>query len=103
MGLELEPVITSSERQLGCRVKDFYFGLDHSGVDPQMLQQRVTVGDVISHVDGVCVLSLRFTDVLELLRAMRGRQRVVVFKNISASCKPTVPTTPSPPSPCLSL
>lgn len=86
MGLELEPVIISSERQLGCRVKDFYFSLDHSGVDPTELQVRVSPGDVVSHVDGVCVLSLRFAEVLDMLRQIRHAQRVVAFKNISASC-----------------
>jgi hypothetical protein len=28
-GLELQPVIISSERSIGCKVKGFYFGLEH--------------------------------------------------------------------------
>jgi hypothetical protein len=31
MGLELQPVIISSDHEIGCRVKDYYFGLDHHG------------------------------------------------------------------------
>eukprot|EP01039_Chlorochromonas_danica_P013980 gene13980-16257_t len=34
MGLELEPVIKSSEREIGCRIKDFYFGVDYRGIEP---------------------------------------------------------------------
>lgn len=87
MGLELEPVIISSERQLGCRVKDFYFGTDHSGVDPEMVMRCVGVGHVISRIDGVSVISLSFPEILNMLREAKDRPKKVLFKNISASCK----------------
>lgn len=87
MGLELEPVIISSERRLGCRIKDFYFGLDHQGIEAVYLQSKVNIGDVISHVNGKSLLSQKFDEILELLRTMKNTSRVIVFKNISASCK----------------
>jgi len=87
MGLELEPVIISSERRLGCRVKDFYFGLDHQGIDAAYLQAKVNIGDVISQVNGKSLLSHKFDDILELLRTIKNSSRIIVFKNISASCK----------------
>ena len=87
MGLELEPVIISSERQIGCRVKDFYFGVDHTGIDWETLTSAVKIGDVISHVQKCNVQSAKFADILNQLRDLKDATRVVTFKNISASCK----------------
>jgi hypothetical protein len=85
MGLELEPVIISSERQIGCRVCDFYFELDHNGIQREELLSKVSVGDVMKTIDGQNVLSSKFEDILELLRERRSQHKIVVFKNISAS------------------
>jgi hypothetical protein len=87
MGLELEPVIISSERQIGCRVKDFYFGIDHTGIDWETLTSAVKIGDIISHVQKCNVQSAKFTDILNQLRDLKDATRIVTFKNISASCK----------------
>ena len=86
MGLELEPVITSSERQIGCRVKDFYFGHDHFGISPEELQKIVQPGDVITHIEVNSVLSMPFIDILEKLKELKTKTRVISMKNISASC-----------------
>jgi len=82
MGLELEPVIHSSERKIGCRVKDFYFGVGHSGIDPAVLQYRVSPGDIIVSIEGEVVLSSKFLDILEMLKSLRERSRTVAFKKI---------------------
>jgi hypothetical protein len=85
MGLELEPVIISSERQLGCRVKDFYFDIDYQGLNPEVLQSRVAIGDIISTINGESVNTLSFNDILNKLRQLRDSKRIIGFKNITAS------------------
>lgn len=85
MGLELEPVIISSERQLGCRVKDFYFDLEYKGLDPDYLQSHVAIGDIISKINGESVISFTFDAILNKLRQLKFEKRVVGFKNITAS------------------
>ena len=87
MGLELEPVIKSSERELGCRIKDFYFSVNHSGIDRATLENSVAIGDVVSRINGEDVKSLLFSTIVEKLRSLQKEQRTVTFKNISATCK----------------
>lgn len=85
MGLELEPVIISTERKIGCRVKDFYFGLGYSGIEPSILQNTIKVGDVVSSIDGVSMLSAPFMDILEVLTSKRENpRRSLTFKDISS-------------------
>lgn len=85
MGLELEPVIISSEREIGCRVKDFYFGVDHDGINEDYVLKNIAVGDIISCISGQVVLSSKFSDILDILRSLKGSSRTIIFKNISAS------------------
>ena len=85
MGLELEPVIISSERQIGCRVRDFYFELDHEGISADELKSKVSIGDIIWYVGGDSVLSAKFDEILNSLRSMRSEWRTITFKSISAS------------------
>ena len=86
MGLELEPVVISSACKIGCRVRDFYFGLDYEGIDPKILQKTIRIGDVISSVNGVSVLSSSFMDILDILTSNReAPQRVLQFKNVSVA------------------
>ena len=85
MGLELEPVITSSEREVGCRVKDYYFGLDHYGVDPEYVNTTIKIGDIICRVQGKDVLSAKFKDILETLRTLKEEKRTVIFKEMNSS------------------
>ena len=87
MGLELEPVIVSSEREIGCRVRDYYFGLDYNGIAEEVLQSSVQIGDIITHIGDRNIQSARFTDILELLRSLKDSERKIVFKNISISCE----------------
>jgi len=94
MGLDLEPVVVSSSRQIGCRVKDFYFDIDHSGVDPVLLQRSVSVGDVMDTVDGESVLSMPFPDIVALLRGSKDRPRVVVFRRMTLD-NASMTTTPT--------
>lgn len=84
MGLELEPVIKSSEREVGCRVKDFYFGVEYNGIEPAQLEHLVNVGDIICSIDDISVRSLPFPEIVELLRSRRNNQRIVRFKNMNA-------------------
>lgn len=90
MGLELEPVIVSSEREIGCRVKDYYFGLDYSGIAEDILQDSVSIGDIITHIESRNVQSAKFSDILDLLRSLKDSDRKIVFKNISISCESNV-------------
>ena len=87
MGLELEPVIISSERQLGCRVKDFYFGIDHIGISQEYIQRVVHLGDLITHVEEKSVLSMAFTEILDTLRTLKSQSRTVRFKTLNNSSK----------------
>ena len=87
VGLELQPVIISSEREIGCRVKDYYFGVDYHGIAPEALQASVSVGDIITHIGSKNVQSAKFSDILELLRSLKDSERRIVFKNVSISCK----------------
>ncbi len=87
MGLELEPVIKSSEREIGCRVKDYYFPLDHNGVDRHYVESRVAVGDIICSINGEDVKSHSFGSIVDKLKSLKEKKRVVSFKNIAASCK----------------
>lgn len=89
MGLELEPVIVSSERQIGCRVKEFYFALDHDGISESNLRRLVKIGDVICYVNEKNVLSSKFDDILELLRTLKPNNRMITFKDISIKRKET--------------
>ena len=89
MGLELEPVITSSERTIGCRVKDFYFGISYDGLDRDYLQEHVMIGDIIAKVNGTSVVSLPFNNILDMLRSLVDKPRQIVFKNITASWEST--------------
>jgi hypothetical protein len=85
MGLDLEPLISSvsPERLIGCKVKDFYFSIDHSGVDEDSLRLAVSPGDIISSINGTEVLFAQFIDILEKLRGLKPTQRQVCFKKLS--------------------
>jgi hypothetical protein len=87
MGLEFEPVITSSERTIGCRVKDYYFGLDYNGIERSYIEEHIAVGDIITKVNNTSVVSMPFGNILDLLRSLVAVSRPVSFKNITASCK----------------
>jgi hypothetical protein len=109
MGLELEPVIKSAEREVGCRVKDFYFSIDHNGIDPNYLEARIAIGDVICSINGQDIRSMPFIQIIEKLRLLTDETRWITFKNITQSwvskggsiCEalmdePSLPTSPAP-------
>ena len=96
MGLELEPIIISTNppRQIGCRVKDFYFGPDfmegllmHNAElwTKDTLMSRVKIGDVICKVGYERVVSKPFAEILKLLKDSRNsdKPRRITFRNIS--------------------
>ena len=85
MGLDLEPVITSSQSLVGCKVKDFYFGLDHTGIPPAELLEQVKLGDVIDTVNGTCVLAHPFQQVINMLLNLKSTHRQIVFKRFVTS------------------
>jgi hypothetical protein len=85
MGLDLEPLIVSlaPERLIGCKVKGFYFALDHSGISDEELMRSVSVGDIIARVNDKDVLFSQFEDILNELRLLKRETRTVYFKTIS--------------------
>ena len=87
MGLELEPVIISTERQIGCKVKDFYFALDHNGIKPDELKGKVSIGDIICYIGEHNVLSAKFTEILDILRMLKPERRTITFKSLPSECK----------------
>ena len=86
MGLDLEPLISSvsPERLIGCKVKEFYFGIDHSGIDENKLRSLVSPGDIISAINGAEVLFSQFHDILNQLRNLKLSHRKITFKKLSA-------------------
>ena len=62
------------------------FGLDYEGIDPKISQKTIRIGDVISSVNGVSVLSSSFMDILDILTSNReAPRRVLQFKNVSVA------------------
>jgi hypothetical protein len=86
MGLDLEPLISSvaPERLIGCKVKEFYFGIDHSGIEEEKLRSLVSPGDIISAINGAEVLFSQFHDILNQLRNLKLSHRKITFKKLSA-------------------
>lgn len=87
MGLELEPVIVSSAKRVGCRVKHFHYDFDYNGHDPTFLEANVAVGDIISKINGEVVVAWTFEDILMKLRALKNDKKTITFKNVTATCK----------------
>lgn len=85
MGLDLEPLISSvsPERLIGCRIKDFYFGVDHTGIDEDSLRAAIGPGHIIASINGQEVLFAQFMDILEKLRQLKHEQRTICFKTLS--------------------
>ena len=85
MGLDLEPLISSvsPERLIGCRVKDFYFGVDHCGISEEQLRATLSPGHIIASINGEEVLFAQFMDILDKLRKLKPHQRKVCFKTLS--------------------
>ena len=87
MGLELEPVIVSSAKRIGCRVKHFHYDFDYNGLQPTFLESQVFPGDIISKINGEVVVAWTFEDILMKLRALKNEAKTVTFKNVTATCK----------------
>lgn len=87
MGLELEPVIVSSAKRVGCRVKHFHYDFDYNGHDPSHLEANVFVGDIVSKINGEVVVAWTFEDILMKLRSLRNEKKMITFKNVTATCK----------------
>jgi hypothetical protein len=78
-------VITSSERQIGCRVKDYYFREDHTGISRVFLRQTVRIGDIITHIEGEAIFAWPFPSIIEKLRKISNEERTIVFKNLQTA------------------
>lgn len=70
-------------------MKDYYFREDHTGISRIYIRQTIAIGDIITHVEDQPILSLSFPDILEKLRNIAGRTRVVKFKNLSSAIQGT--------------
>ena len=86
MGLDLEPLISSvsPERLIGCKVKDFYFGIDHTGITEAEAKSLICPGDILSSINGKEVLFVQFMDILNMLRGLKAEERSVCFKRLSS-------------------
>ena len=82
MGLELEPVITSKERKIGCRIRGFYFAKDHYGINRNELERKVSKGDIISTIQDKSVISSPFDDILSELMTLKSRTKSIGFKSV---------------------
>lgn len=98
MGLDLEPVIVSSQRKIGCRIKGFRVEAEHQGLDPIKLKALVKVGDIVKSINGTQVLSAPFDVILDTLRQLKRTTRSVVFKDISANWSEGVASEPRTPT-----
>lgn len=85
MGLDLEPLLVSlaPERLTGCKVKGFYFALEHTGITEEELTRHVSVGDIIARIGDKDVLFSKFEDILDMLRNLKRETRTISFKTIS--------------------
>lgn len=89
MGLELEPCYNINSTKFGCKIKGYYFGDDHTGVDSTLLQSNVFVGDSISCIDDKNVASLTFFNILDILKDLKATNRKITFKrNTTVKIKP---------------
>lgn len=105
MGLHLEPVITSHnpDRKIGCRVKAFHFDSHYNGINKDLIQDVVSIGDVLYIVDGIDVYLSPFDDVFQMLCSRQNQRKSVGFKVINVdsnqhirdniSCVRTEPTS----------
>jgi len=95
MGLELEPVIVSTQNQIGCRIKDYFIDTDHIGIDKEYLMNNVHVGDIIYDINGEKVHTYKFLDILNLLKCLKDTERIIGFKNLTYNT-PTNSATNTP-------
>jgi len=82
MGLELEPVIISKERKIGCRVRGFYYSKDHYGINSNELERQVSKGDIISTIQDKSVISSPFDRILTELMTLKSRTKSIGFKSV---------------------
>ena len=90
MGLELEPVIISSESRIGCRVRGYYFAADHKGIARADLETNVNIGDIITTIEGQSMISMTFEEIIVLLGESRNKIRTIGFKSVDPDV--TTPT-----------
>ena len=81
MGLELEPVIISSESRIGCRVRGYYFAADHKGIARADLETNVSIGDIITTIEGQSMISMTFEEIIVLLGESRNKIRTIGFNS----------------------
>ena len=87
MGLVLEPLIPSeaSKREIGCKVKEFQFGIDDTGIDEGNLRSLIMPGDILSAINGSKVLFHKFHDVMTQLELLKHKQKRITFKKFRAN------------------
>mmetsp|Transcript_15438 Transcript_15438/g.22812 ORF Transcript_15438/g.22812 Transcript_15438/m.22812 type:complete len:157 (+) Transcript_15438:118-588(+) len=69
LGMKLEPVVKSiMGRELGCRVVDFIDDLSHNIKSQARLASIISIGDVITAIDGVQVLSKNYSEIVAMLK-----------------------------------
>jgi chromosome segregation ATPase len=85
LGMQLEPVIKSSAREIGCRVVRFIDHLVYGMESAARTSGQVHVGDVIVAVDGINVLSKSYEGIIEALKSKPqdgSSIRRIKFRNV---------------------
>eukprot|EP00978_Attheya_sp_CCMP212_P041112 scaffold231683_cov92-Attheya_sp.AAC.1 len=86
--LKVEPVIKSSGRELGCRLKQSLQG--DPGTIPPPIQHFLASkpGDIILAIDGVEVMSKSYSDILGILgQPISSGDRIILFRSAKESSK----------------
>ena len=82
IGMKLEPVIKSMDREIGCRVVKFV-NVNATLPSQARLSKKIQVGDVISSIDGNLVLSKGYDDIISMLKTPSSNpngKRIISFK-----------------------
>jgi len=84
LGMQLEPVIKSSAREIGCRVVRFIDNLVYGMESAARTSGLVHVGDVIVAIDGINVLSKSYQGIIEALKSKPKDDGVrrIKFRNV---------------------
>jgi len=83
LGMNLEPVIRSMDRELGCRVVEFV-NVNSTLPSQARLSRKIHLGDVITSIDGKNMLSKPYDDIIALLKnpTNNANGRTISFRRI---------------------
>ena len=88
MGIYLEPV---TKNDIGAQVKGYHFPDGYSGINRQVVKDKVKEGDCIVNVDNVDVTHMSFEEVFKLLASKHDTTKIVTFSKHKSLCNPATP------------